>query len=105
MEPPVGTNGITWDGKSTTFRPAFRIVRPSGIAGDLGIHHAEAGLSEPRFANGHQLIGIRDNWKTSATQVQQPHSSVGASTAQETADGDALEVTFGNNSCNAPGFP
>ncbi|MFO1462005.1 MAG: PSD1 and planctomycete cytochrome C domain-containing protein [Verrucomicrobiota bacterium] len=95
---PVGTNGITWDGKSTTFRPAFRIVRPSGIAGDLGIHHAEAGLSEPRFANGHQLIGIRDNWKTSATRVQQPHSSVWVlRQPQETADGDALEVTFGNN--------
>ncbi|MBL9176404.1 MAG: PSD1 domain-containing protein [Verrucomicrobiales bacterium] len=95
---PVGTNGITFDGKSTTLRPSFRIIRPSGLAGDLGIHHAEATLSEARYANGHQLVGIRDNWKTSAGRALNPHTSVWVlRQPQATGDGEVLEVGLGNN--------
>ena len=94
---PEGTNGITLNGGSVTFRPAFHLVPASGAPGDLAVHYAEANLSEPRFANGQSFIGIRDNWKTSGRRSREPQVGVWVlSQPQMTAVGDVLEVEIRN---------
>ena len=73
---PEGTNGITLGGASVTIRPGFRWVASSGKSEDVAVDVAEATLSEPRFANGHELLGVQDGWKTSRARVREPQVAV-----------------------------
>lgn len=94
---PTGTNGITRDGRSTTFRPSFKLIRGTNAPRDLPIQHAEANLDEPRYANGAEFIGIRDNWKTSAKRSNDRHVGVWAlAQPLKLQEGDQISVDVRN---------
>lgn len=95
---PEGTNGITRDGNSTTVRPSFKLARGTNAAVELPIHHAEATLDEPRFANGFEFIGIRDGWKTSGRRSAERQAGVWVLRQPIAVEpGDALIVDVRNN--------
>ncbi len=73
---PDGANAITLSGGSTTIRPSFQWVDAQGKATSARIRFAEANLSEPRYANGHEMLGIQDGWKTSSKRSKEPHVGV-----------------------------
>ena len=73
---PEGANGITLGGGSVTIRPGFKWVDAKGKSEDVAIDVAEATLSEPRYANGHELLGVQDGWKTSRARVREPQVAV-----------------------------
>ncbi|HAB18396.1 MAG TPA: hypothetical protein DCE44_18385 [Verrucomicrobiales bacterium] len=95
---PEGTNGITRDGKSTQVRPSFALVRGTNPPSELPIHHAEATLTEARYANGREIIGIRDGWKTSSQRINEPQTGIWVlRLSQPIEEGDSLVVDFKNN--------
>ena len=92
---PEGTNGITLGGGSVTVRPSFQWVDASGKAAGVSVGYAEASLSEPRYANGHELPGVQDGWKTSRARVHEPHVAVWTlQHPRKPSDGVALRVTL-----------
>lgn len=42
----------------------------------IAFRHADASLKEPRYANGSEIIGITEAWKTSAQNWRTPHVGV-----------------------------
>jgi len=95
---PEGTNGITRGGGGTSLRPAFALVRGTSKPVELGFHHAEANLDEPRYANGYEIIGVRDNWRTSGKRVRERHEAVWVlNEPRRVEPGDALTVNLRND--------
>ena len=41
----------------------------------LEFHHAEATHREPRYANGYEIIGVTDDWRTSGKHDREPQSA------------------------------
>ena len=54
----------------------MRASAPGAKDVPLTFRYADANLKEPRFKDGHEIIGIRDQWKTSAAQSKTPHVGV-----------------------------
>ncbi len=73
---PDGTNTVTVGGISTRLNPGFQWVEGTASGTVLTFHHADANLSEPRYANGYPFIGIREGWKTSGKRSAERHAGV-----------------------------
>ncbi|HMO64699.1 MAG TPA: DUF1549 domain-containing protein, partial [Verrucomicrobiota bacterium] len=63
-------------GNVGTVQFAAEIRAADGTRTPLKFWDAEANLKEPRFAHSHDIIGIRDGWRTSGPQVREPHVGV-----------------------------
>ena len=63
--------------KTTTVKLAANLQKPGESAETkLAFREAEADLKEPRYANGSEVLGVKDGWKTSAKHWDQPQTGV-----------------------------
>ncbi len=64
----------------------------------LVFHHAEADAREARYANGFEIIGIKDSWRAARDRATNVQSGVWLlDPPVEVADGDTLSVTLNTN--------
>ncbi len=84
---------------SITFKPVFELKRAgTEKATPLAIRFADANRKEPIYRNGFDLIGIKDNWRTSARQRKESHTSLWwLDQPVEAMEGDALIVRIPTN--------
>jgi hypothetical protein len=62
----------------------------------LAFHHADANHKEARYANGYEIIGIKEGWKTS--RVKEKNAGVWLlDPPVKVADGDTLQINFKTN--------
>ncbi len=100
--PHAAHNGrILRSGKdgATTVKVAATLKK-AGAAKEqpLRVHHAGADLAEPRFANGAEIIGIQDGWKTVASRSTTAHAGEWLlTTPLQAAAGDSLVLRLEGN--------
>ena len=64
----------------------------------LAFYHADADRKEPRYANGFEIIGIKDTWKVARDHAQEKQTGVWLlDPPLQVADGDTLAVTLKTN--------
>jgi hypothetical protein len=64
----------------------------------LTFYHADADHKEPRYANGYEIIGIKDSWKVARDHAKEKQTGVWLLDPPVTvADGDVLTVTLKTN--------
>lgn len=63
-------------GASATVQFSAELRAADGTRTPLKFWDAEANLKEPRFAHSHDIIGIRDGWRTSGPHVREAHVGV-----------------------------
>ena len=90
---PIGTNPITRGGGSASFSLSASLGRGTNKFENLAFFHAEATHHEPRYANGHEVLGVRDGWRTAGRHDHQPQSAVWVVDSGQTVnEGDRLLV-------------
>jgi hypothetical protein len=84
---------------SSTFKPVFELKRAgTEKAAPLAIRFADANRKEPIYRNGFDVIGVKDNWRTSARQRKEPHASLWwLDQPVEAKPGDELIVRISTN--------
>ena len=64
----------------------------------LAFYHADADHKEPRYANGFEIIGIRDTWKVARDHAQEKQTGIWLlDPPLQVTDGDTLAVTLKTN--------
>ncbi len=64
----------------------------------LAFYHADADRKEPRYANGFEIIGIKDVWKVSREHAKEKQTGVWLlDPPMQVKDGDTLVVTLKTN--------
>lgn len=97
----IGRNGST-NSMALRLSATVRSAAPGAKDVPLTFRYADANLKDPRFKDGHEIIGIRDQWKTSAAQSKTPHVGVWLlEKPLNFAPGDVLTVKLdGNNAAS-----
>ena len=86
------------DRKNATVEMRAALLAGGGDANALTIAFADANLKEPRYANGAEIPGIQNGWKTARTHRGELHSSVWLlDRPRQVKTGDTLVLTFKNN--------
>ena len=76
-------------------------LRPANDAEEqkLSFYFADANFKEPRYANGYEVIGVQDSWRTSRARAALPHVGVWLlDSPRHVSDGDSLLIKFGKSS-------
>ncbi|HAM72191.1 MAG TPA: hypothetical protein DCM86_11155, partial [Verrucomicrobiales bacterium] len=63
---PVGTNAIVRGGGRTTLSLGADLVQGTNAPRKLAVYHAEATHHDPAYANGFEVLGIQNGWRTAA---------------------------------------
>lgn len=84
---------------SSTFKPVFELKRAgTEKATPVAIRFADANRKEPLYRNGYDVVGVKDNWRTSAKQRKVSHASIWwLDQPVEAQAGDELIVRISTN--------
>jgi hypothetical protein len=73
---PNGAGSILRNNQpSSTFKPAFEL-KQAGKAKPIAIRFADADRKETLYSNGFDILGIKNNWRTSAQHRKETHTSL-----------------------------
>jgi hypothetical protein len=97
---PGQSGAITRGGGAAWVRLSVALASATnGEATKLEFHHAEATHREPRYANGYEIIGVTDAWRTSGKREHEPQSAVYVlNQPRRVQAGDTLLVTLKSDS-------
>ena len=103
---PREKNGgsILRDNKSTETLQLSATLQRAGEKKEikLAFHHADADHKEPRYANGFEILGIRDSWKLSRDRLKEKQTGVWLlDPPLVVKDGDTLRINLKTNSLGA----
>ncbi len=91
-------NSIVRGNATSTMVQISAAIRSGGKDRAIAFYHADADLKDPRYANGHELIGVKDSWKTAAAKKSQKQTAVYLLDAPWQAKaGDQLVLTLNKN--------